>query len=176
MPDFTANHGFAKPYESDNYDVSVQNSNWDILDAVPYIVASGTSTAYHSNINASVAQWKKITWYWKKFSDGTLSAKAVAHITGLACTDKQNQDGTWRSGYVRFYYPALGQKVIFGRNAFVSQADNAANQVWVADVSAPGDGSDNASYESLRVISTVQETASKTADKNFYLSFDATWK
>lgn len=173
MPDFTTNHGFTKPYETDNYDISVQNDNWDKVDALPYIVEAGTTTAYRSNTNATTAQYKKITWYYKKFSDGTLEAFAVAPVDGLVCNDKQKGDGTWRSGYIRFYYPSLGQKVIFNRSAFVSQADDSATTVWVADVSAPGDGSDNASYESVRCIATVKETSAK--DKNFYLSFRATW-
>lgn len=176
MPSFTTNHKFSKPYESENYDVNIQNSNWDIVDKLPYIVSAGTTTAYRSNVNASTAQYKKITWYYKKFSDHTLEAYAVAaDISGWACSDKQKQDGTWRSGYIRFYYPSLGQKTIFNRSAFVSQADNDAHSVWVADVSAPGDGSNNASYESIRIISTTQEAVKDAPDKNVYLSFRATW-
>lgn len=173
MPNYTPNMGLAKPFESDNFDLELLNSNWDKIDSFPYVVESGQTTAYHSNTNASTAQYKKITWYYKKWSDHTLEAHAVAHITGLACNDKQNQDGTWRSGYIRFYYPSLGQKTIYHRNAFVSQADNNSHTAWVADVSSPGDGSDNASYESVRCVTTQKET--NAHDKNFYLSFKATW-
>lgn len=175
MPTITPNMGLSLPYESEALDVSVLNSNFEKIDGFPYVVESGQTTAYHSNINASTAQYKQITWYYKKWSDGTLEAYAVAHVTNLRCNDKQNQDGTWRSGYIRFYYPSLGQKVIYHRSAFVSQADDTSNQVWVADVSQPGDGSDNASYESVRCISTTQETVATGSDKNFYLSFKATW-
>lgn len=176
MPAVTPNMGLTKPYESEYFDVNVLNDNFDKIDSFPYVVESGKTTAYHSNTNASVAQYKKIDWYYKKWSDGTLEAYAVAHISGLRCNDKQNQDGTWRSGYIRFYYPSLGQKVIFHRNCFVSQADNTSNQVWIADVSTPGDGSDNANYESVRCITTTQETAASVSDKNFYVSFKGTWK
>lgn len=176
MPSFTTNHKFSKPYESENYDINVQNSNWDIVDKLPYIVEAGTATAYRSNINATTAQYKKITWYYRKFSDHTLEAYAVADdITNWRCDDKQKQDGTWRSGYIRFYYPSLGQKTIFHRNAFISQADDNAQSVWVADVSAPGDGSNNASYESIRCLSTTQETIQNGTNKNVYVSFRATW-
>lgn len=174
MPSTTPNMKLTLPYESDYYDISVFNNNFTKIDSFPYVVESGKTTAYHSNANASVAQYKKITWYYKKWSDGTLEAYAVAHITGLKCNDKQKQDGTWRSPYIRFYYPSLGQKVIYHRNAFVSQADDDGYTVWTADVSAPGDGSDNANYESVRCVTTVQETTA--SDKNFYLSFKATWK
>lgn len=165
--------GLSLPYESEAMDVAVLNSNFETIDGFPYIVESGQATAYMSNINASVAQYKQVTWYYKKFSDGTLEANAVAQVTGLKCDGDQKQDGTWRSGYIRFYYPSLGQQVVFHRNAFVSQADNTSATVWVADVSAPGDGSDNASYESVRCVATMRETTA--VDKNFYLSFKATW-
>lgn len=173
MPDFTTNHKFSKPYESENYDINIQNANWDKLDALPYIVEAGTATAYHSNVNATTAQYKKITWYYRKYSDHTLEAYAVAPITGLKCNDAQKQDGTWRSGFIRFYYPSLGQKIVFNRSCFVSQADDNATTVWAADVSKPGDGSDNASYESVRCVATVKENTA--VDKNFYVGFKATW-
>lgn len=173
MPSFTPNMGLTKQYEAENYDVNIVNANLDIIDSFPYIVESGVTTAYMSNANATTAQYKKIDWYYKKYSDGTLEAHTVAQITGLKCNDKQKQDGTWRSPYIRFYYPSLGQKTIFHRNAFVSQADDTSNTVWISDVSSPGDGSDNANYESVRCVATVQETTA--IDKNFYLSFKATW-
>lgn len=162
------------PYESDALDVSILNSNFSKIDGFPYVVKSGTTTAYRSNANATTAQYKKVTWYYKKWSDGTLEAYAVEAVDGLKCNDKQKQDGTWRSPYIRFYYPSLGQKIVFHRSCFVSQADNDAMTVWAADVSAPGDGSDNASYESVRCVTTIQETTA--TDKNFYLSFRATWQ
>lgn len=173
MPAFTTNHGFSKPYESENYDINVQNNNWDKLDKIPYIVESGTTTAYRSNPNATTAQYKKVTWYYKKYSDGTLEAYATDLVTGLKCDDSQKQDGTWRSKFIRFYYPDLGQKVVFNRGCWISQADDKGSTVWVADVSSPGDGSENASYQSVRCVSTKGETESK--DKNFYLSFRATY-
>lgn len=176
MPSITPNMGFTLPYESDKWNPEVYNENFRKIDAVPYVVESGVTSAYHSNINATIAQYKKIDWYYKKWSDGTLEAYAVAHISGLACNDKQNQDGTWRSGYIRFYYPSLGQQLIYNRGAFVSQADNVNTHVWVADVSQPGDGADNATYESVRCISTMQESIANASDKNFYLSFKGTWK
>ena len=176
MPAYTPNMKLAKPYESDRWDVNVLNANFDIIDSFPYVVESGQTTAYHSNINCTVAQYKQITWYYKKWSDGTLEAYAVAHIPDLACNDKQGQDGTWRSGWIRFVYPALGQKVIFNRGAWLSQADNTDIETWIADTSAPGDGSENASYQTIRCISTIEEPQDKARDKNFYLSFKGTWK
>lgn len=176
MPTITPNMGLSLPYESEALDVSVLNSNFEKIDSFPYVVESGVTTAYHSNTNGAVAQYKKIDWYYKKWSDGTLEAYAVAHISGLACNDKQGQDGTWRSGFIRFYYPSLGQKIIFNRGAWVSQADNSGPAVWLGDVSAPGDGTDNASYQTVRCISMVQETIAGASDKNFYVSFKGTWK
>lgn len=178
MPAYTPNMKLAKPYESDNFDLELLNSNWDKIDSFPYVVESGRTTAYRSNIHASVAQYKKITWYYKKWSDGTLEAYAVANIEDWRCNGEQGDDGTWWSGYIRFNYPSLGQKTIFNRAAFVSQADNKSVACWVADVSSPGDGYDNASYESVRLVATANEDSiiSGGSDKNIYLSFKGTWK
>lgn len=176
MPTITPNMGLSLPYESEALDVSILNSNFEKIDGFPYVVESGVTAAYRSNTNATTAQFKKIDWYYKKWSDGTLEAYAVAPVEGLACNGEQGEDGTWMSGWIRFYYPALGQKIIFNRAAWLSQADNRDWNVWVADCSQPGDGSDNASYQTIRCVATAYEDVSYASDKNFYLSFKGTWK
>lgn len=172
MPASTPNMKLSLPYESEALDVSVLNANFTKIDSFPYIVESGETTAYMSNGNAEIAQYKKITWYYKKYSDGTLEAHTVAPVTGIPCN--MARGNLFVSKYLRFYYPSLGQKIIFNRNCFASNADSDSSCVWVQDVSQPGDGSDNVSYESVRLMSATKETTS--ADKNFYLSFKGTWK
>lgn len=166
--------GLAKPLESDYWDPKVYNENFDKIDSYPFVVQSGTTTAKRTAINGT-SETIAVTWYYKKWSDGTLEAYAVSHIDNWRCSDKQKQDGTWRSGYVRFRFPALGQSTIFHRSAYVSAADDGAVGYWVEDASNPKDGSDNANYSTVRIVSTSFEDTTNVTGKNVYLSFKGTW-
>lgn len=174
MPEYTANKKYALPYESEPVDINVINENFLKDDAFPFVLASGTVTANRMQPGSTTSVAEKLTWYYKKWSDGTLEAYAVAHVANLACNDSQKQDGTWRSKFLRFIYPSLGQKKIFNRSMCISGADLGSSGYWAEDVSSPGDGADNASYQTIRCVSTVKETTTK--DKNIYVGFKGTWK
>lgn len=173
MPSTTPNMGLTLPYESDNYDISVFNENFTKIDELPYIVEAGTAKAYHSNGNATVANYRQVTWYYKKYSDGTLEAHTVTPWSSWPC-NISTTSGVWMSVFVRFHYPALGQKIIFHRSATVSQTDDTSVGMWASDVSCPGEGNDNLSYQSIRLLSLAKEETERY--KNVYLSFKATWK
>ena len=175
MPNYTKNKKYATFQESEKVDVSLINGNFIIDDGFPYIVEAGKAVAnrYSPNSTSSVAE--KIDWYYKKYSDGTMEAYAVAHVTAMVCNDSEKEDGTWRSKFFRFQYPSsLGIKKVYHRSAWLSGADDGTSGYWLEDVSSPGDGQDNATYQTVRGVSTKKET--KARDKNIYVGFKATWK
>lgn len=174
MPEYTPNKNYALPYESEPVDIETLNENFRKDDAFPFVVASGTTTANRFSPGSTTSVAEKLTWYYKKWSDGTLEAYAVAHVTQMICNDMEKQDGTWRSKFFRFKYPDLGQKTIFHRSAMISGADDVSSGYWAEDVSAPGDGADNCTYQTIRAVSTIKETVAR--DKNIYVAFKGTWK
>ena len=174
MPEYTANKKYALPYESEPLDINVLNENFRTDDRLPYIVEAGTASANRYSPGSFSAVAEKIQWYYKKYSDHTLEAYAVAHVTAMICNDSQKQDGTWRSKFFRFAYPSLGQKIIFNRSVCISGADDSSSGYWAEDCSTPGDGKDNATYQTIRGVSTTKETTAR--DKNIYIGFKGTWQ
>lgn len=174
MPSTTEKLGLVKPYESDYWNINTFNENMDKLDALTHIIESGTATAYKYKINSTSTKDGTVTWYYKKYSDGTLEAQCSWKITNLRCTDKQGQDGTWRSGYVHVDYPSIGQKSIYYKNAMCASSSGSSDstQSWVMDTSAYGE---SASYQSIRLVATQKETGS-SIEKVIYMEFKGTWK
>lgn len=176
MPEITPNKGYTLPYESEAVDINVLNENFRKDDGFPYVTEAGTVVANRMLPGSTSNVAEKLTWYYKKWSHGIVEAYAVAHITAMICNKDQKEDGTWRSDFFRFNYPTFNSKLdhIFHRSAWISGADDNSSGYWLEDVSTPGDGKDDAQYQSVRGVSTKKET--KARDKNVYVGFMATLK
>lgn len=174
MPNTTANLGLKKPLENEYWDPNVYNDNFDTIDKLTHIIASGTITSDKYRINSSSVKDGTVTWHYKKFSDGTLEASCAILITDLRCNDNEGADGTWRSGWLCVGYPSLGQKSIYYKNAMCasSSSSNDSIQCWVMDTSVYGE---SATYQSIRLVSTKKETDT-AIEKVIYMEFKGMWK
>lgn len=174
MPATTTNLGLTKPYESEYWDIDKFNENMDKIDALTHCIASGTATSDKFAINSGSTKSGTVTWHYKKYSDGTLEAQCSWKVANWKCTDKQGEDGTWRSGYIHVNYPKLGQKAIYYKNAMCASSSSSsdATQCWVMDCSSYGE---SATYQTIRLVSTKKET-STSMEKVVYMEFKGTWK
>ena len=170
MPTTTPKLGLVKPYESDYYDVNTLNANMDTIDNLTHIVASGTATSTRSQVNAWDTNGGTVTWYWKKYSDGTLEAYARFIITNLRCNAKQD-DGTWYSGYIQVNYPDLGQDVIFHRSVSVGCVNAVGIMNWAIDTAKYGTVVDATAFT---LVSIAEEPSN--IEKCIYVGFKGTWK
>lgn len=168
MPSTTSKLNLTLPYESEYYDISVQNGNFQKIDDLTHITKSGTATATRYAINSATVKDGTVTWYYQIFDDGIIQAWTTFQTNAL-CNDSQKQDGTWRSGFLHINYPSLGQAKIINRAIFAGSGDSTAAQNWAADVSTYGSST---GYQSFRLISMVKETTK--INKNIYMSFVAT--
>lgn len=173
MPNTTSNLGLKKPLENEYWDPSVYNENFDKIDELTHIIASGTITSNRTAIGSD-AYAGTVTWHYKKYSDGTLEASCSWKATNWRCNDKEGADGTWRSGWIRVEYPSLGQKSIYYKNAMCASSSSASDsiQCWVMDTSIYGE---SASYQTIRLVSTNMES-NTDVEKVIYMEFKGTWK
>ena len=176
MGTITSKLGLVKPYESDYFNISDFNANMDKIDNLVHIVESGIVTSNRTSVGAENLNAGTVDWYYKKYNDGTLEACGKWKVTNWRCKDKQGEDGTWRSGYIRVYYPNIGQKSIFYKNAMVAASSGSGDSItnWIMDCSAYGE---DTSYQSLRLVAPKIEGEDKAAvEKVIYMEFKGTWK
>lgn len=169
MPTTTSKLGLSLPYESDYYDISVQNGNFQKIDDLVHVTKSGTATSIKYAINSTTTQDGTVTWYYQKSDDGLIRAWTSFQMANLRCTDSQGQDGTWQSGWVHVNYPDLGQTKIINRNLSCGGGEGQSVHNWIMDDSTYGS---DTGYQTFRLISLLKETSNLV--KNIYLSFVAT--
>lgn len=80
MPKKTERLGLNTWLENDIVDFELMNENFRIIDEAPSIVEAGTTTSTYTDSSS-----KTTTWYYKKYSDGTVEMSAKLGYTGLLC-------------------------------------------------------------------------------------------
>ena len=106
----TKNLGMNLFIDTDVVDFNDINKNFNVLDALPFCVKSGVTTATYQqyilkngNENTAYGNPIDVKWNYKIYNDKTFEMYAKIELTTLSCTAAIGS--LFRSGYLRVYLP-----------------------------------------------------------------------
>lgn len=165
----TSKLGLTKPSESDFATVNTLNRNFDIIDSLVHIKSSGTATSTVYGYESSTSSIGNVTWYYKKYDDGTFSAYTKYADTKLLCKN------AWGSGSKSVYVsdsisintPNIGISAI--NNCQLSIAGNVFN--WPMNIT--NNSETMLSKMGIRAASIYNET--ENTAKTIYITIEGTY-
>lgn len=173
MAEETSKLGLRKPTEDEYFDIVGDfNANWDKIDALTHIVDSGKKTSDFNEPGKSTVGGT-VTWYYKKFDDGTFEMFGNLTVNNWKCENPASSN-MYRTTYMKIKYPQIGQTEILYRNQSIrdgtdTDADNSLFN-YIIDVSTVAD---SLTYSTVRAYCNAKETAARA--KNVYIEVKGLW-
>ncbi len=158
MSNTTSNVGFYTFLENDVVDWAYINKNFEKLDVMALCIESGTKAAAYSGGASGNA-----TWYYKKYSDGTIELYTKLEFDNIKCT----------GGAAAPYY-SDSIKVLFPFT--ISYVDDVQMHLtsdtigWIADITGKG----VVDCAIFRIMSMTSE--SSNISKRVYINMKGRWK
>ena len=164
----TSKLGMTKPSESDYASINTLNANFDIIDALVHIKSSGTATSTVYGYETNTSSIGNVTWYYKKYDDGTFAAYCKYSNTELLTKN------SWGSGSKSVYVsdsitintPNIGISAI--HNCQINIAGNVFN--WPMNIT----GETILERIGIRAASIYQET--EKTNKQIFIKIEGTCK
>ena len=163
----TSKLGMTKPSESDFASINTLNANFDILDALVHIKSSGTATSTVYGYETSTSPIGNVTWYYKKYDDGTFAAYTKYSNTELITKNAWGtKGGVYVSDSIEISTPNIGISAI--HNCQINVAGNVFN--WPMNIT----GQTILEKIGMRVASIYQET--EKTNKQIFIKMEGTCK
>lgn len=145
MPDLSANMKFNIFLENDVVDFEKINENFNKLDKLVLCTESGTKSASYSGAATGNA-----SWYYRKFSDGTIEMYTKLELDNIKCGS--GASSPYQSGTISVNFPF---KLTAVNNVNMNMASNTVG--WVSDTTGKG------------IVDLVRFNVRSTAYENSYI-------
>lgn len=177
MSTTTTKLGLILPAESDPASIGDINDNMKAIDKLVHIVESGTVNAdvYGRNGSATTDTDTQtdVTWYYKKYDDGTFSAYCNYQTTDLFCNG--NSAAPYYSGVRTVYTPVTKIGITAIKDCQIHVAGNYMN--WVMNITGKT-VYDRVEYRLASLYYENMETEQAKVGggyKQHYIHIEGTW-